>query len=140
MLLPVLLTEEDGRGELLERLRALKAWRSSAIAAIYESIIAAHEAGDSISFATVHSRISPALQELLTSIVLARDQTHPPTLENALSCLEALRRIEIEPRMRDLKLRIQVAEREGRHQEAFGLTDELNRIVRKPYDRQWGAK
>jgi DNA primase len=135
MLLPVLLMDNEGRRELVERLRTLSSWRQSATASIYELVIAAHDAGDPISFESVHARVSPPQQVLLASIVLERDSTHPATFENALSSLDALRRIEIEPTIRDLKSRIKVSEREGRMQEAFELTEQLNRIVKTPSGR-----
>jgi DNA primase len=137
MLLPVLLMDNEARPEIVRRLRALSSWRQFATASIYELVIAAHDAGDPISFESVHSRVSPSQQELLTSIVLERDPIHPATIENALSSLDALRRIEIEPAIRDLKSRIQTAEREGRLQEALDIAQQLNRIAKRP-DERWG--
>jgi DNA primase len=135
MLLPVLLMDNEARPEIVRRLRALSSWRQFATASIYELVIAAHDAGDPISFESVHSRVSSSQQELLTSIVLERDPIHPATFENALSSLDALRRIEIEPAIRDLKSRIQTAEREGRLQEALDMAQQLNRIAKRPDDR-----
>jgi hypothetical protein len=135
MLLPVLLVDNERRSELIEHLRILSSWRQFATAPIYELVIAAHDAGDPISFEAVHARVPPSQQELLISIVLERDSTHAATFENALLSLDALQRIEIEQTIHDLKSRIKTAEREGRIQEALNLYEQLTRIVKKPYGR-----
>jgi len=130
ILLPLLLSNADARGELIGGLREIAALQQGPTAKIYATLMAMHEAGDPIGFNSVHERLAPEDQERLASIVL--DPAAVPDsgedgagLENGRACLNALLRDEREARRRELKVRIRQAEREGRMQDALRLMSEL---------------
>ena len=50
------------------------------------------------------------------------------TLEAGLACVEALRRVERESVIRELKTRIKSAEREGRMKDALDLAQQLSKV------------
>jgi len=83
-----------------------------------------HDAGEAVSFNSLHERLGPADQERLASIVLDTDAARL-TLEDGLACIEAVRREEHESIRRELKARIKLAEREGRMSDALQLMTQL---------------
>jgi DNA primase len=128
ILLPLLVSDSEAREELIGELRELPALRESPTAPIYEALIAAVDAGEPVNFNTLHARLSGALQERLSSIVLEAGAAHTPTLEDGLACIAALRREGHETIRRELKARIKSAEREGRLHEALELASQLQHI------------
>lgn len=123
ILLPLLLSGDEGCAELLHALRAIEALRKTATGPIYETILAMYEAGDSIEFNALHQRLPPPSQEHLAGIVL--DCGQPASMEDALACLEAFRAEERDTIRRELKNQIRTAEREGRLAEAIELMRQL---------------
>jgi len=126
ILLPLLLADAEARVELIEQLRGLDALKREGAGEIYAALIAAHDAGEDVSFNSLHARLTPALQERLGAIVLESRET--PSLEDGLACLEALRRESRETRIRELKMQIKAAEREGRMADALKLAGELAQL------------
>lgn len=121
ILLPLLVTDEEARGQLIDELRDLPALRQLSTAPIFEALFAMHDAGETINFNSLHARITESLQEAFAAIVLDGRVEGVVTLENGVACVEKLRREDREARLRDLKSRIQTAEREGRVSEAMDL-------------------
>ncbi len=131
ILLAILLTEPDAREQLLASLRHLNSWRRFPTSAFYEMLLGMQENGDPISYETLNARLQPSQQELLASIVLARDDTPPPSVDDAFSCVTALERGEMENTVREMKDAIRTAEREGRVSEAFELMHQLAAMTRQ---------
>jgi DNA primase len=126
ILLPLLVGENGARNELVEGLRGISALRHGPAAAIYEVLIAMHDAGENISFNSLHERLGASDQNRLASIVLDAAGTGAATaLEDGLACIGALRKEEREAARRELKVQIKQAEREGRMQEALRLMQQL---------------
>ncbi len=123
-LLALLLSNHEARPSLIEGLRGITAVRQAATAPIYDMLITMHDAGEAVSFNSLHERLAPADQERLASIVLDTDASRL-TLEDGLACIEAVRREEHESIRRELKARIKLAEREGRIGDALQLMSQL---------------
>ncbi len=128
ILLPLLVSDEEARAELIDRLRGLAALRLMNTAPIYETLFAMHDAGETITFNTLHARVPEALQETLAAIVLDSAAGDQATIGNGLACVERLRREDREAKIRDLRNRIQSAEREGRVGDALRLAKELDEL------------
>jgi DNA primase len=128
MLLLLLVNDSEARAQLVDRLRDLPTLRQLPTAPIFETLIAMHDAGETVSFNTLHERVEPALQESLAAIVLD-SSAGAVTLEDGLACVEALRRADRENLIRELKTRIRAAEREGRISEALDLAQQLQKLT-----------
>ncbi len=126
ILLPLLLTDEAARPELVAGLRDIAASRLGTTVPLYETIIAMHEAGEPVTFVTVHERLTGSLQKLLEDIVL-KDDIHVASLEDGLACIAAWRRESAGESQRDLKSQIKQAEREGRFEDSLGLMKQLGK-------------
>jgi DNA primase len=126
ILLPLLLTDAEARARLIEELRGLPILKQEGTGEIYAALISAHDAGEEVSFNSLHARLSPALQERLAAHVL--ESSEPPSLEDALASVEKLRRESRETRLRELKMQIKAAEREGRMADALRLAGELQQL------------
>jgi len=127
ILLPLLVNDSETRAQLIDKLRDLPALRQLGTAPIFDALFTMHDAGETISFNTLHARIHPSLQDVLAAIVL--DSGGGATLEDGLACVEALRREDRETILRDLKSRIKSAEREGRLSEALALMQQLSQFA-----------
>jgi DNA primase len=127
ILLPLLVNDSDARAQLADHLRDLPALRQLSTAPIFETLLAMHDASETVSFNTLHERLAPQHQASLAVIVLDSGASGP-TLEDGMACIEALRRAHREVAARELKTRIKAAEREGRIQEAIELTQQLSHI------------
>jgi hypothetical protein len=126
ILLPLILSRPEECGPILERLRALSGWRALPTARVYETILAAHERGEPLAFASINDRLSGTDQIWLASLLL--DAIHAPEIEDGLACLAALERQERESARRDVRARIRAAEREGRLNEALMLIEQLRAL------------
>lgn len=124
ILLPLLLTSEDARGRIVQELQTVDAIRYFSTAPIYEILLAACEAGEPISFHSIHSRLTEPQQELLSAIVLEAEASDISE-EDGFACIESLRKEEYESRQRELRTRIKAAERAGNMKEALALMREL---------------
>jgi DNA primase len=128
ILLPLLINEHDARAELVDGLRGIAALRQGPAAALYEAVMAMHDAGESISFNSVHERLAAPDQNRLAAIVL--DAASSGTaLEDGLACIEAMRRDERETARKDIKAQIKKAEREGRMSDALRLMGQLGNLA-----------
>jgi len=126
ILLPLLLSNDDARPQLIAALRELGAPRLGATGPLYEALITMHEAGEPVSFVTVHERLPGPLQKLLEDIVL-RDDISVASLEDGLACIAAWKREIHGETQRDLKAQIKQAEREGRFEDALRLMAQLSK-------------
>src|SRR6185437_2093902 len=123
LLLPLLLANEEARPELIAALRGLSSMTGKAVP-LYETIVAMHEAGEAISFVSVHERLNRELQDLMQAIVLEAASVDA-TLELGLSCIEAWKREALAAWERDIKAQIRQAEREGQVADALALMKRL---------------
>jgi len=128
ILLPLLLGDADTRDPLLTELRSFDSWKQTRTAPIYEVVLQMQDAGETISFNSLHERLPAALQGQLSAIVLEAEASGEPSLENGLACIAALRRENREATLRELKTRIRTAEREGRFAEALDLARQLSQV------------
>ena len=126
ILLPLLLSNDEARPQLIAALRELGSPRLGATGPLYEAIIAMHEAGEPVSFVTVHERLAGPLQKLLEDIVL-KDDISVASLEDGLACIAAWQREIHGETQRDLKAQIKQAEREGRFEDALRLMAQLSK-------------
>ena len=107
----------------------LPALRQLSTAPIFDALLTMHDAGEVVSFNTLHARIHPSLQDVFAAIVLDNGSGGGATLEDGLACVEALRREDRDTILRDLKSRIKSAEREGRLGEALALMQQLSQFA-----------
>lgn len=128
ILLPLLITEAESRGELVEKLRDVAAIRQGPTAPIYTTVIAMHDAGDEINFNAVHERLAGEDRDRFASIVLDA-AGGGAGLENGLACVEAMRKEERDAARKDLKALIKQAEREGRLTDALRLMQDLSEFA-----------
>ena len=70
ILLPLLVNDGDARTQLLTQLRDVPGLKLLTTASIYETLIAMHDAAETVNFNALHERLNPALQESLAAIVL----------------------------------------------------------------------
>jgi DNA primase len=128
ILLPLLISDTDAREQIVGELRRLPGLLEGPTGPIYEALMAAMDAGDPVTFATLHERLNGELQARLSAIVLDSGSGHTPTLEDGLACVQALQKEGRESVRRELKARIKSAEREGRLMEALELASQLQHI------------
>ncbi len=126
ILLPLLVNDSEARAQLIDQLRDLPALRQLSTAPIFEALLTLYDAGETISFNTLHARIHPSLQDTLAAIILDAGAGGGATIEDGIACVEALRREDREAILRELKGRIKSAEREGRLAEALALMQQLS--------------
>jgi hypothetical protein len=124
--LPLLLADPEARRQLIAPLSQLPSVRQLSTAPIFETMFVMHEAGETISFNTLHARVSEQMQDVLAALLLDAGSGTESTVEDGIACVEALRREDRESALRDLKNRIKSAEREGRFAEALALMQQLS--------------
>jgi DNA primase len=124
ILIPLLLSDERNRGQLIAGLRQLSSPSQGAAAAVYEAIFAMHDAEEAVNFNTVHERLSASQQELLAALVFDAAAASV-NIDDGLAAIAALEREETEIARREMIARIRDAEREGRIAEAMELTRQM---------------
>jgi DNA primase len=129
ILLPLLLADSEARQQLLVPLKQVPAVRMLPTAPIFEAMFLMHDAGETISFNTLHARVPESMQDMLAALLLDAGSGSEATLEDGLACVEALRRDDRETALRELKTRIKSAEREGRMSEALALMQQLSQLA-----------
>ncbi len=131
-LLEVLLSDGDGRDELIGGLESIEILDRIATRRIYQAIRALHAAGAPVTFDAVNSRLEENDQILLAEALLAEDsESHGVNLEYGRSCLDSMRRSEEQLRKAELKAKVKQAERAGNLAEALRLSKELSRLERR---------
>lgn len=124
ILLPLLLTNEEARVNLVPHLRDLRVIRQFSSAPVYEALFQAHDAGEVVTYNSIHGRLSAAHQEALANVVLEAGAAGL-TEQDGIACVESLRKEEWEAMRRDLRSRIRTAERNGNMSDALALMQEL---------------
>ena len=125
ILIPLLLSDDAARHQLLEGLRGLSAIRQGTAAPLYEAILSMQEQTEAINFNSLHQRLNQAQQEILSTLVFDAAASSV-SLEDGLAAIAALEREDQETTRRELIARIRAAEREGNMTEALKLMNELS--------------
>ena len=125
ILIPLLLSDDAARHQLLEGLRGLSAIRQGTAAPLYEAILSMQEQTEAINFNSLHQRLNQAQQEILSTLVFDAAASSV-SLEDGLAAIAALEREDQETTRRELIARIRAAEREGNMTEALKLMSELS--------------
>ena len=123
MLLIALLTQAEGRSEILEQMKILETIEVLLSRRIFQAIFAIDDSGGRIGFEEVNARLEEADQNLLAEAVLNEDSVI--SHEEVAASVESLRRTEQQSLRLQLKARISESERAGRFDEAVRLTLEL---------------
>lgn len=131
-LLEVLLSEADGREELIGELETIEILDHIATRRIYQAIRALYTGGAPVTFDAVNSRLEEDDQILLAETLLAGDaENHEVNLEHGRRCVDSMRRSEEQLRRAELKAQVKQAERAGNLTEALRLSEELTRLERR---------
>ena len=125
ILIPLLLSDDAARHQLLEGLRGLSAIRLGTAAPLYEAILSMQEQTEAINFNSLHQRLNQAQQEILSTLAFDAAASSV-SLEDGLAAIAALEREDQETTRRELIARIRAAEREGNMTEALKLMSELS--------------
>ncbi|MCU1235558.1 MAG: primase [Candidatus Solibacter sp.] len=134
MLLIALLTNAEGRSEVLEQMKMLETIESLPSRRIFHAIFALDDAGSKIGFEEVNSRLEEADQNLLAQAVLNEDGEI--SREEVIASVESLRRSEQQYLRLQLKAKISESERSGNFDEAVRLTMELQGIEKAARGRR----
>jgi DNA primase len=134
MLLIALLTNAEGRSEVLEQMKMLETIESLPSRRIFHAIFALDDAGSKIGFEEVNSRLEEADQNLLAQAVLNEDGEI--SREEVIASVESLRRSEQQYLRLQLKAKISESERSGNFDEAVRLTMELQGIEKAERGRR----
>jgi DNA primase len=130
ILLNLLLSDAEARGQLIPELERLPAVEQFATRRIFKALFALH-AGGTVTYEELHARLEEADRELLAFSVL-RDETDGSavTLSLGEECLRSLQRSSLKAQVAALKARVKDAERSGNLQEALRLAMELHDLER----------
>jgi DNA primase len=132
-LLNVLLSDLDGREQLLDQLPKMEILQRLASRRVFQAILTIHAAGASLTFDAVNSRLEEPDQRLLAVTVLSGESEGQEfTLEYGIQCLNGLRRSDYQQRVQECKQRVKDAERSGNLAEALRLAQELQQMERRP--------
>lgn len=123
ILLGLILTDANAAAELLPQLRELPAIKTSPTRRIYEALFALEASGAAVNFAQLHGRLEDEDRELVSESLFREGV--PPTLEDGMACLEAMRHLDVAAERDRLKNAIKEAERRGDMQQAMQLMKEL---------------
>jgi DNA primase len=131
-LLNVLLSDLDGREQLLDELPKIEILQRLASRRIFQAILAIHAAGAPLTFDAVNSRLEEPDQKLLAVTVLSGESEGQEfTLPYGIQCLNSLRRSDYQQRVQECKRRVKDAERSGNLAEALRLAQELQKMERR---------
>ena len=86
-----------------------------------------HDAGETVSFNTLHERLHPSLQESLAAVVLDSG-AGGATLEDGLACIEALRRADRESLIQRIEDAHQIGRARRAMKDALELARQLSQI------------
>lgn len=128
MLLGAILNDEDGRDQVIEQLKNIEAIQTFPSRRIFQAVFALHDSGAPFAFDDLHARLEEADQHLLADAVLNEDGR--ASQDEVMASLASMRRSEADQLRRQLKLRIQEADRAGRREDALRAMAELQNLER----------
>ncbi len=131
-LLEVLLSDAEGREQLIGQLAGIEILDRIVTRRIYQAILALHAGGNAVTFSAVSGRLEESDRRLLAEVLLSEDsERHDIDLEYGQRCLDSMRRSEEQLRRAELKAQVKQAERSGNLAEALRLSEELIRLERR---------
>jgi DNA primase len=121
-LLNVILSDLEGREDLIAGLDEVGILDRIATRRIYEAVLACHSAGSAVTFDAVSARLEPEAQSLLAEIALSEgDQPEQNTIEYGKQCLASLLRSGKKAKASELEAQLRQAERAGNLNEGLRL-------------------
>jgi DNA primase len=130
-LVNVLLSDAEGREELIAEIEQLEVIDRLHTRRILRSAMAIHAAGGRLAFDEVSARLEEEDRRILAEIAFAEEsEIHEMTLEYGRQCLDSLRRTDAQRRRSQLKAKINESERAGNWEEAMRLVRELQLLER----------
>jgi DNA primase len=131
ILLNLLVTNGDARRQLIPRLKPLGVLEKFPTHRIFRKVFALDEAGEGISFDSVHGRLEENDRELLETALLAGEAGDAGcSLEQGEECVRSLERSDRQAQLGILKARIRECEGAGDMTGALRLNEELRRLER----------
>ncbi len=131
LLLHALLVSETAREETIPELRRQAAIDQFTTKRVFQAIFALHSDGGPFRFADLEGRLPDADRDLLSAVIFADEVLEEEKApEQARACLRSLQSQDPKTEIAALRARIKAAEREGKHDEAIRLAEELDRISR----------
>ena len=131
-LLEVLLSDVEGREELIGALEQIEILDRIATRGIYRAIRALRAGGAAVTYNAVSGRLEESDRILLAEVLLSEDsESHDVNLDYGRRCLDSMRRSEEHLRRAELKQQVKQAERAGNLAEALRLSEELMRLERR---------
>jgi DNA primase len=128
ILLNLLVSNPEARGELIPRLEQLPAVEQFATRQIFKALFTLH-AGGPVGYEELHARLEEGDQEILAFAVLQNEtNSSADSLEVGRECLRSLERSGLRTQVAALKARVKDAERSGDLREALRLAEELRRL------------
>ena len=128
-LLRALLGDEETRTACIRELRKLEDFETLLTGRIVEAILKLAEKSERVTYQTVVARLSEADQLVLAAVMSAAEETEDtPPVEQALACVDRLRKDAATRKVSELRLRIRDAERSGDLESAMRLAGDLKRI------------
>ncbi len=132
LLLHSLLASEAARSLTIPELRDLAAIDRFVARNLFKALFAMHSDGAPFRFADLEGRLSEADRDLLSSVVFADEiLEEEKAAEQAMACLRSLKSQDPRSEAAALRARIKAAEREGNHQEAMRLAEEVVALDQK---------
>jgi DNA primase len=132
LLLHSLLGSEAARSLTIPELRDLAAIDRFVARNLFKALFAMHSDGAPFRFADLEGRLSEADRDLLSSVVFADEiLEEEKAAEQAMACLRSLKSQDPRSEAAALRARIKAAEREGNHQEAMRLAEEVVALDQK---------
>ncbi len=132
LLLHSLLASEAARSLTIPELRGLAAIDRFVARNLFKALFAMHSDGTPYRFADLEGRLSEADRDLLSSVVFADEiLEEEKAAEQAMACLRSLKSQDPRSEAAALRARIKAAEREGNHQEAMRLAEEVVALDQK---------
>jgi DNA primase len=130
-LIAVLLSNAEGREQLIEDLAQIETLDRLDMRRILQAIIAVHASGGKATFDAVAARLEDNDRRILAEMLFAEDPAAEEFgIDWGRKCIERLRDADVRQRYMELKTRINELERAGKLEEAMRLMGELGRLDR----------
>ena len=109
-LLQIVLENADIRADVLKELEDDADHKGGALERVFEQVLAMAKAGDEVSFTALLERMPEGERRWLYELAFEARAETAGTLEEARSCLKAMRRMKLESELRALQQQIKAAE------------------------------
>ena len=126
IILSYVLSDPEGAAQIIPQLRELPALAQSPARRFYEALLALDANSEPVDFAHLHGRLDDDDRKLISETLF--HETVPPTLDDAIACIESMRHVDRNAEKTRLKHAIKEAERAGNLNEALRLMNELKKL------------